>query len=90
MNKSAFFAETQNSLCMENSESAKRLKAIVVALDMKVTDFGEAIGVKQQQIYDWTSGKFIPKFPVWVQIAERFPQLSAEFILRGKGAVLNE
>ncbi|MCK8495851.1 helix-turn-helix domain-containing protein [Spirosoma sp. RP8] len=73
-----------------NAEGAKRLKAVAVALGLRVNEMGAQAGIEKQQMYDWTSGKLLPKWSNLVKIAEAFPQVSAEFLLRGKGSVLNE
>ena len=73
-----------------NDEGAKRLKAVAVALNLKVVEMGARAGIGQQQMYDWTSGKLLPKWSNLSKIAEAFPEVSAEYLLRGKGAVLND
>ena len=75
---------------LTNEEFARRLKAVSAALGLQLVEMAEQAGVGRQQMYDWSGGKLAPKWSNLAKLANAFPTVSAEYLLRGKGSVLNE
>lgn len=75
---------------MENEDSARIIKSVVVALDIKAYELAKRLEINKQQFYDYTSGRKIPGWGFWTKLKATYPQVSAEYLLTGKGAVLLE
>jgi predicted transcriptional regulator len=74
----------------KNPQIAYIFKAVILALDLKVYEFAEKMGMGKQAAYDYTMGKKTPNWERMAKIKEVFPQVSGDFLLTGKGAVLND
>lgn len=74
---------------MDKDEAGKRIKAIALALDLKVNDFAAQTGINITQMYSYSAGQNLPNWPTLDRILTTFPNVSAEYLMRGEGAVLN-
>lgn len=72
----------------EAEEAARIIKVVVTSLDIRLLDLAETLGMHKQQIYDYTMGKQLPQWKFWMNLKKHYPQVSAEFLLTGKGEVL--
>ncbi|GAB3699878.1 hypothetical protein GCM10027592_26340 [Spirosoma flavus] len=75
---------------MNSEVSSLRIKTIVSALGLKMQGFANEIEINKQQMYRYTSGQSVPAWETLDKILSKFPNVSAEYLMRGKGAVLIE
>ena len=75
---------------MEKDVAAHRLRAISAALDVQLKDMAEQTGINPIQMYAYSGGLKLPNWTTLDKILTTFPSVSAEFLMRGKGTVLNE
>lgn len=75
---------------MEKEQSAKIIKSVVLALDFKTYELAENLEINKQQMYDYTMARKIPGWRFWTKLKAAYPQLSAEYLLTGKGAIFLE
>ena len=69
-------------------ETARIIKLVAISLGIKINELGEVLQINKQQVYDYTMGKQVPKWQFWMKLKQHYPQVSAEFMLTGKGEVL--
>ena len=70
-------------------QPAEIIKEVIVALNLDVAKFSREIGNNRpDNIHKVLEGKAAPTWATMQKIATRFPELSAEFLLRGTGPVL--
>lgn len=62
-----------------------RLKLLLKEYDMSENKFASEIGVKSQTLNTYTSGKRGVSYDVVEKILAKFPQISAEWLIRGVG-----
>ena len=75
---------------VKNNDVAHIFKSVIHALDLKVYEFADQMGMGKQVAYDYTMGKKSPNWERLAKIKEVFPQVSGDFLLTGKGSVLKE
>ncbi|GAB3715729.1 hypothetical protein GCM10027592_56400 [Spirosoma flavus] len=75
---------------MTSDVSSLRIKTIVSALGLKTQDFASELEINKMQMYRYTSGQSVPAWETLDKILSKFPNVSAEYLMRGKGAVLIE
>jgi transcriptional regulator with XRE-family HTH domain len=63
----------------------KRLLLFLQSEDMNPTRFADKIGVQRSSISHILSGRNKPSYDFLLKIMEAFPQLSAEWLLTGRG-----
>ena len=70
-------------------QPAEIIKEVIAALNLDAAKFSREIGnSRPDPIYKILDGKTSPTWATMQKIATRFPELSAEFLLRGAGPVL--
>ena len=75
---------------MDKEIASQRIKGIANALGLKVQEFAAETGINKEQMYAYSSGKLLPTWPTLERILVRYPTISAEYLMRGKGAILTE
>lgn len=75
---------------MDKDIAAQRLKAVSAALNVQLKDMAEQTGINFKQMYAYSGGQSLPNWTTLDKILSTYPTVSAEFLMRGKGAVLHE
>jgi len=75
---------------MDKDIAAQRLKAVSAALGVQLKDMAEQTGINFKQMYAYSGGQSLPNWTTLDKILTTYPTVSAEFLMRGKGPVLNE
>lgn len=73
---------------IEAAQTARILKTVAITLGLKIHELAESLGVNRQQMYDYTMGKKVPKWPFWVNLKRQYPNLSGDYLLTGVGSPL--
>lgn len=73
---------------MEKELAVTILKSVILALNLKVYELGDQLEINRQQMYDYSHGKKTPGWVFWMKLKANYPQLSGDYLLTGKGAIL--
>lgn len=66
----------------------ERIKLLLQASNMNASKFADEIGVQRSSISHILSGRNLPSLDLIQKILKRFPDVSTEWILNGKGSML--
>ena len=68
-----------------------RINRLITVLEMNPTSFSDSVGVNVTVIFNIIKGRRSkPSFDLLVKILHTYPNLNAEWLIRGEGAMWNE
>ena len=67
---------------------AHRLKLLIKSKEITQSQFARVIGITRGSVNQWLSGKLVPGHKPLMKIFEIYPDISADWLLLGKGGML--
>jgi len=69
---------------------AHRIKLLINSKGITQSEFARVIGMTRGSVNQWLSGKLVPGHKPLMKIFEIYPDISADWLLLGKGEMLIE
>ncbi|MGM9508817.1 hypothetical protein ACS5NO_13865 [Larkinella sp. GY13] len=71
-------------------EFGEILATIAQELHISLTDIAEEMDIHRSKLYNLKGGRWNPNYDFCRKFLETYPQISADFLMTGKGSVLKQ